>query len=138
MTNAHIVDSLALPRLVWLRQNLIGLVFPLMKLLPARFIIQGALDEGQLEKGGLVVESTSGTFGLALAMVARLHGLRLSLVSDPAIEPPLRRRLVDLGASVHIIEKPAPVGGYQKARLDVLDRLLNDNPGSFWPRQYSN
>ena len=71
--NANFVDAIALPRIVWLRPNLIGLAFPLMKLLPARFIIRKALEVGELRPGGLIAETTSGTFGLALAMVARLR-----------------------------------------------------------------
>lgn len=136
--NANVVDALALPRLVWLRANLIGVAFQLMKLLPARFILRKAIEEGGLAPGGLIAESTSGTFGLALAMVARLRGHPLTLVSDPAIDRPLHRRLEDLGAAVHIVSTPAPSGGFQRARLDVLERVLEENPGSFWPRQYSN
>jgi cysteine synthase len=136
--DANVVDALALPRAVWLRSNLIGLAFPLMKLLPARFIVRKAREEGALAPGGLIAETTSGTFGLALAMVARLQGHPLTLVADPAVDPPLRRRLEDLGASVHIVREPGPTGGFQQARLEVLERVLADNPGSFCPRQYSN
>ena len=138
LINANFVDAIALPRIVWLRPNLIGLAFPLMKLLPARYIVRKALDEGELQPGGLIAETTSGTFGLALAMVARLQGHPLTLVSDPAIDPPLRRRLEDLGATVHIVDKAGPTGGFQQARLAVLEQVLADNPGSFCPRQYSN
>jgi S-sulfo-L-cysteine synthase (3-phospho-L-serine-dependent) len=136
--HANVVDAMMLPRIVWLRPNLLGLVFGLMKLLPARFIIARALEQGALRPGALIAESTSGTFGLALAMVARLQGHPLALVSDPAIDVPLRRRLEDLGATVHIVREPARSGGYQRARLDVLERVLAEHPGSFWPRQYSN
>jgi cysteine synthase A len=136
--NANFVDAIALPRVVWLRPNLIGLSFTLMKLLPARFIIRKALEEGELRPGGLIAETTSGTFGLALGMVARLAGHPLTLVSDPAIEPPLRRRLEDLGATVHIVRKAGPTGGFQGARLEVLERILAENPGSYCPRQYTN
>ena len=136
--NASFVDAIALPRLVWLRPNLIGLAFPLMKLLPARFIVRKALEEGELRPGGLIAETTSGTFGLALAMVARLGGHPLTLVSDPAIDPPLQRRLEDLGATVHIVREPGPTGGFQQARLAVLEQVLAEHPGSFCPRQYSN
>jgi cysteine synthase A len=136
--NANAVDAMALPRIVWLRSNLIGLAFPLMKLLPARFIIRKAVEEGALRPGGLIAETTSGTFGLALAMVARLQGYRVTLVSDPAIDAPLYRRLEDLGATVHIVREPGLSGGFQKARLDVLRKILADNPGSFCPEQYKN
>jgi cysteine synthase A len=136
--HANYVDAIALPRVVWLRPNLIGLAFNLMKLLPARFIVRKALEEGELAPGGLIAETTSGTFGLALAMVARLRGHPLTLVSDPAIDPPLQRRLEDLGATVHIVREPGPTGGFQQARLAVLERILAENPGSFCPRQYSN
>ena len=136
--NANYVDAIALPRMVWLRPNLIGLVFPLMKLLPARFIIRKALEEGELRPGGLIAETTSGTFGLSLAMVARLQGHPLMLVSDPAIEPPLQRRLEDLGATVHIVREAGPSGGFQGARLEILEKVLASNPGSFCPRQYTN
>ncbi|HEU4456585.1 MAG TPA: cysteine synthase family protein [Longimicrobium sp.] len=138
VVSANVVDAIALPRVVWLRPNLIGLAFPLMKLLPARFIVRKALEEGELAPGGLIAETTSGTFGLALAMVARLKGHPLTLVSDPAIDPPLQRRLEDLGATVHIVREAGPTGGFQQARLAVLERILAENPGSFCPRQYSN
>jgi cysteine synthase len=136
--NANFVDALALPRLVRLRPNLIGLAFPLMKLLPARFIIRKALEQGELAPGALIAETTSGTFGLSLAMVARLHGHPLTLVSDPSIDAPLRRRLEDLGAHVQILRDPGPTGAFQRARLEALERVLEENPGSFCPRQYSN
>jgi cysteine synthase A len=138
MIHANYVDALALPHIVWLRPNLVGLAFPLMKLLPARFIVRKALEGGQLQPGELIAETTSGTFGLALAMVARLQGHPLTLVSDPAIDAPLRRRLEDLGATVHIVREAGPSGGFQQARLAVLERILAENPGSFCPRQYDN
>jgi len=136
--HADVVEAHALPRIVWLRSNLVVLAFSLMKLLPARFIIRKALENGELQPGALIAETTSGTFGLALAMVARLQGHPLTLVSDPAIDPPMQRRLEDLGATVHIVREPAATGGFQRARLDVLQRVLAENPGSFCPRQYSN
>lgn len=136
--SANFVDAIALPRIVWLRPNLIGLAFPLMKLLPARFIIRKALESEELRPGGLIAESTSGTFGLALSMVAALRGHPLILVSDPAVDPPLLRRMQDLGAEVHIVRETGATGGYQGARLALLERVLAENPGSFWPRQYSN
>jgi cysteine synthase A len=109
-----------------------------MKLLPARHILDRAREDGLLEPGTVVIESTSGTFGLALAMECRLRGRPLVLVSDPAVDPALRRRMRDLGAAVDIVAEPAPVGGYQRARLDRLAELRSRHPRHFLPAQYSN
>jgi cysteine synthase A len=133
-----ITGALELPRIVRLGPNLFGAAFSLMKLLPARHILDRARADGLLEPGTVVLESTSGTFGLALAMECRLRGRPLVLVSDPAVDPRLRRRLRDLGAAVDIVADPAPVGGYQQARLDRLAELRSRHPRHFLPAQYSN
>ena len=133
-----ITGALELPRIVRLGPNLFGAAFSLMKLLPARHILDEARVDGLLEPGTVVLESTSGTFGLALAMECRLRGRPLVLVSDPAVDPALRRRMRDLGAVVDIVPEPAAVGGYQQARLDRLAELRSRHPRHFLPAQYSN
>ena len=135
---ATITTALELPRIVRLGPNLFGAAFSLMKLLPARHILDRAQAAGQLEPGTVVIETTSGTFGLALAMECSLRGHPLVLVSDPSVDPALRRRLRDLGADVEIVERPAAVGGYQRARLDRMAELLPRYPKHFLPAQYSN
>ena len=133
-----IVAAAELPSVVTLESNLFAASFPLMKLLPARFIMDRARDDGTLKPGAVVIETSSGTFGLGLAMVCNQRGHKCILVSDPAIDPPLRRRLEELGATVEIVREPAAVGGYQRARLDRLDALRAAHPGHFWPSQYGN
>jgi cysteine synthase len=86
----------------------------------------------------VIVETTSGTFGLALAMQCALMRRPFVMVSDPVIDAGLRRRLADLGAEMEICEQPAPVGGFQQARLHRLAEVMAAQPDSFCPRQYSN
>jgi len=136
--DASITTALELPRIVRLGSSLFGAAFTLMKLLPARHILDRAKEERQLEPGTVVIESTSGTFGLALAMECSLRGHPLILVSDPAVDPALRRRLRDLGAQVIIVEQPARVGGYQQARLERVASLCRTHPRHFLPAQYAN
>ncbi|MGH9002136.1 MAG: cysteine synthase family protein, partial [Acidimicrobiia bacterium] len=133
-----ITTALELPRMVRLGPNLFGAAFTLMKLLPARYILDRARAEGRLEPGTVVIETTSGTFGLALAMECSLRGHPLVLVSDPAVDPALRRRLRDLGAQVVIVERPAPVGGLQQSRLDRVEEMRDRHPRHFLPSQYAN
>lgn len=134
----HIADALVLPRIVQLDRNLYAAVFFLMKLMPAQDILARAKASGRLRPGGYVLETTSGTFGLALAMIGALEQYRVVLTSDPAIDATFARRLADLGARVDIVAEPAAIGGYQRARLDRMAVLEKELPEPFIPNQYDN
>ena len=43
-------------------------------------MIQGALNRGDVQPGGNLIEATSGNTGIALAMMARLYDLSIELV----------------------------------------------------------
>jgi cysteine synthase B len=43
-------------------------------------MIKGALDRGEIKRGDKLVEATSGNTGIALAMIARIMGLDMTLV----------------------------------------------------------
>jgi cysteine synthase A len=138
------VEAYQTPRLIKLRPNLYGVCFTLMKMIPARYILRQAADRGQLEPGTVIVETTSGTFGLALAMEAVHQNRRLILVSDPVVDARLYRRLTDLGATVERVPAAAGrgPGGFQTARLDrvaeVRAELAAEGHATFCPEQYSN
>ena len=46
----------------------------------AKQMIQAAIEEGRLSPGDKLVEPTSGNTGIALAMIAALHGIHIELV----------------------------------------------------------
>ena len=133
-------EAYQLPRLIRLRPNLYAACFTLMKLVPARYILRRAEESGLLGPETVIVETTSGTFGLALAMQAVHQDRRLILVSDPVIDERLYRRLTDLGAVVEKVGAEAghQVGGYQAARLNRLAEIKAQHPDNFCPEQYSN
>ncbi len=132
------LDSLCQPKIIQMRPNLFAAQFDLMKIVPARFILENALETGALKAGGLVVESSSGTFALGLAIVCANLGLRLSLVTGQ-LEESLEWRLRDLGAGIEkVYSGKGYMGGIQQKRLDRLSQVMAENPGSFWPRQYDN
>ncbi|MEU4794406.1 cysteine synthase family protein [Streptomyces sp. NPDC023327] len=137
-TYYSITEATMMPRVIRLAPNLYGAVFTLMKLLPARTILRSAEQRGELADGTVIVETTSGTFGLALAMESALMERELVLVSDPAIDANLYRRLTDLGARVEICREPAPVGGFQGARLRRLAEIRAELPDTYCPEQYTN
>lgn len=133
-----VVEAQRVPTLVRLDTNLYALAYRLMKMVPARHILRQARASGQLGPGTTVVETTSGTFGLALAMQCALENQPLILVSDPVIDSRLRRKLEDLGATVDIVRDEAAQGGYQASRLDRVAEIRATLPDTFCPEQYSN
>ena len=135
---ADVVEAQRIPTLVRLTGNLYAVVFRLMKMVPARHILRQAESSGQLSADTTVVETTSGTFGLALAMQCALSGHPLVLVSDPVIDARLHRQLTHLGATVDIVQQPAEHGGFQASRLARVEEIRAGLPVSFCPEQYSN
>lgn len=126
------------PRILRLGPNLHAACFALMKLLPARFMLDRAEDDGRLAPGGRIVETTSGTFGLALALLAALRGYGLTLVTASSlVDAAFARRLEQLGARLLVVEDRAGSGA-QAERLARLRALLAEQPEAFWPRQYDN
>jgi len=110
-----------------------------MKLIPARNILNKAEQAGKLKPGGTIIESTSGTFGLALAILAALRGYRLILVGDTAIDRCIETRLLALGAKVEKIDPTMKgIEGPQVRRVKRVMELLAEIPGAFWPQQYDN
>lgn len=131
------VDQHVLPPLVSLNHNLVAANFSLMKLLPARIILDSATHSGRLpERGGLIAESSSGTFGLGLALIARSRGHRLIIVTD-CLDSCIESQLKTLGVEVHFVP-PKPDLNIQEARLERLQELLKENPNAYWPEQYVN
>jgi cysteine synthase A len=133
-------EAYQLPRLVRLDHNLYAACFTLMKLIPARYILRRAMESGRLDPDTVIVETTSGTFGLALAMQGVHLDRRVVLVSDPVIDERFARRLTHLGAHVERVpvEAGSRPGGYQAARLDRLAEIRAESPTSFCPEQYTN
>lgn len=113
-------------------QNLYG-----MKDRVARQAILHARKTGELISGDPIVESSSGTMALGVALTGNALGHPVHIVTDPRIDPITLVKLRALGAKVHVVEHMTG-HGWQSARLELLESLMRDLPGAFWPRQYSN
>ncbi|WP_245633825.1 PLP-dependent cysteine synthase family protein [Amycolatopsis jejuensis] len=109
-----------------------------MKDRPALHMVQAARERGELADGAPIVESTSGTLGLGLALAGGVYGHPVTLVTDPGMEPIVRRLLAAYGTRVEMVDQPHPVGGWQQARRDRVRRLMAEHPGAWCPDQYHN
>ena len=103
----------------------------------AKGVIEQARRVGALDPGAPIVESSSGTMALGLALVGRSLGHPVHIVTDPRIDPMTLAKLRSLDVQVHIVSTMTHQG-WQGARLERLDELMRELPGAFWPRQYTN
>lgn len=109
-----------------------------MKDRPAMHMVEMAQAREELRPGARIVESTSGTLGLGLALAGMVHRHPVTLVTDPGMEPIVQRMLAAYGADVDLVRDPHPVGGWQQARKDRVAELLAADPHAWVPDQYSN
>lgn len=109
-----------------------------MKDRPALHMVQRAKARGDLAPGARIIESTSGTLGLGLALAGTTHHHPVTLVTDPGLEPIVHRMLTAYGVHVELVTTPHPTGGWQQARREKVRELLAAYPGSWCPDQYTN
>ncbi|AEV73367.1 cysteine synthase [Mycolicibacterium rhodesiae NBB3] len=109
-----------------------------MKDRPAMYMVERGRARGDLRPGARIVESTSGTLGLGLALAGTVYGHPVTLVADPGMEPMMHRMLSAYGADIDVVAEPHPQGGWQQARRDRVAELLAAHPHSWYPDQYNN
>jgi N-(2-amino-2-carboxyethyl)-L-glutamate synthase len=98
-----------------------------------------ALDAVEpLHPGTVVVESTSGNLGLALARRLMATGCRLIAVVDVKTPQPTRDLLQRAGVELRVVTEPDGNGGYLLTRLKTVRQLCRSNPSYRWTDQYRN
>ncbi|MEU6678926.1 PLP-dependent cysteine synthase family protein [Streptomyces sp. NPDC046925] len=104
----------------------------------ALYMVRAARERGQLAPGARIVESTSGTLGLGLALAGNAFGHPVTVVTDPGMEPLMSGLLTAYGAHIEVADAPHPTGGWQQARRHRVEELLARHPGAWCPDQYNN
>lgn len=106
----------------------------------AVYLVQQAERSGLLASGGTIVESSSGNFGIGLAMIGAARGYRVVIVVDAKTPPPIRRMLAAYGAEmVDVPLSAADVNGsMQVARMQKAQELAQNIPGAWYPCQHRN
>src|SRR4028119_1789674 len=109
-----------------------------VKLKTAREMVEAAEQDGTLRPGAVLIESSSGNLGVALAMIAASRGYRFLCVTDPRCNLLTRRLMEALGSQVHIVTEPDPVGGFLGARIDYVTAMCASDPRFVWLNQNRN
>jgi cysteine synthase A len=102
-------------------------------------MIEAAEGDGRLERGGRVVEYTTGSTGAALALVCGVKGYPLDIVTADAFAPEKRDHIAVLGARMHVLPSD---GGRMTERLtlDMVEkaRQIAAETGAYWTDQLRN
>jgi N-(2-amino-2-carboxyethyl)-L-glutamate synthase len=111
-----------------------------IKVKAATEMVEAAERDGRLHPGSILVESSSGNLGVALAMIAASKGYRFLCVTDSRCNKSTRSTIEALGSEVHVIplaaaDKP---GGLLGARIDYVKKLCASDDRYVWLNQYSN
>lgn len=105
---------------------------------PGLHMVAEARRRGDLAPGAPIIESSSGTLGLGLALAGVTYGHPVTVVTDPGMEPSMVRLLTALGVHVDPVAVPHPEGGWQEARRERVAARLTRTPGAYCPDQYHN
>ena len=96
---------------------------------PAYNMISEAVKRGDIKKGGRLVEATSGNTGIALAYIAQLFGLKISLVMPENSTEERVKTMRAYGAEVILTSAERGIEGSRDVAFDMRDKkgyiLLN-------------
>ncbi|WP_232549812.1 pyridoxal-phosphate dependent enzyme [Propioniciclava soli] len=105
----------------------------------AQAMVDAALASGRIGPGSVLVESSSGNFGVALARLCVRHGMTLHVVVDPRSNRTTVATMRALGATVHELTEPDPdTGDWLTARIAKVAELRERWPDAYSLDQYSN
>ncbi|MGG3281136.1 PLP-dependent cysteine synthase family protein [Paenibacillus solani] len=105
---------------------------------PALYIIEEAERRGWLKPGGTLIESSSGNFGISLAMIGAARGYRVIILVDPKTTPTNLAMLKAYGAEVIVVTEQDDSGSYHKTRIALANKLHREITNSFRPDQCFN
>lgn len=104
----------------------------------ANYIINEAERKGLLKPGGTIIESSSGNFGISLAMIGAAKGYRVIILVDPKTTSANLALLKCFGAEVIVVTEKDDCGSYHKTRISLANKLAKEIENAYRPDQCFN
>src|SRR6185312_7215302 len=101
-----------------------------IKLKPALNLVADLKRQNRLHRDSIIIDTTSGNMGIALAMIARSLGHGFVCVSDEKMTLHNRRLVQAYGAEIVILE-----GSTLDERYDYIRDRIERDPRIVWTRQ---
>jgi N-(2-amino-2-carboxyethyl)-L-glutamate synthase len=101
-------------------------------------LLDSLQQRGLLQPGSTVIESTSGSLGVALAQILKQMDCHLIAVVDPKLSAQRAAKLEECGATLLRVTEKDTYGSYLSSRLHVLKAKLKEDTSLCWTNQYGN
>ncbi|MEM5346093.1 2,3-diaminopropionate biosynthesis protein SbnA [Paraburkholderia azotifigens] len=85
-----------------------------------------------------LIESSSGSLGVALAMVCAERGYRFTCVIDPNTSEQNRKTIEAMGAELVVVRQRDENGGFLGTRIQYIRQRVADDRNTIWVNQYAN
>jgi cysteine synthase A len=97
-----------------------------------------AYESGIINDETTIIESSSGNFGIALAMVCKQMKLHFICVIDANTNSATEKLLKTYGAEIIKSSEHDEYGGYILNRLTKVKKIVNQSKNIYWVNQYEN
>lgn len=97
----------------------------------ASYIIKKGLDSGRINKDTILIESSSGNFGIALSAYCKEYGLKFYCIVDPNISPTNEYLIKTLSTKMIKVTEIDENRGYLLNRIRKVKELQKEIPNSY-------
>ncbi|MEV6345225.1 pyridoxal-phosphate dependent enzyme [Actinoplanes sp. NPDC051851] len=131
-------EKLSEPDLIDLGDGVFVLRFEVMKVTSVYAAVEDLLKRGVIHPGQTLVDSSSGIYGHALALVCRTFGLKCHIFASIAVDAAIRTQLKYLGATYTQVPSSGDDGLQhdQETRVRLVHDYMREHPDAYWMQQY--
>lgn len=104
----------------------------------ADYVLSKLLKKKEINQDTIIVESSSGNFGVALASFCKKYGLKFYCVIDPCITKANEMIIRNLSTKTFKVNRQDENGGYLLERLAKVQEIIRKNKNAYWVNQYAN
>ena len=107
----------------------------------ALFIVEDAIKNNKIKKGGTIIEGTAGNTGIGLAIVCKEYGINLKIVIPKTQSIEKKETLKKLGAElieVEAVPYSNPKNYVKQSQEIALDLSKKNKKGVLWANQFDN
>lgn len=104
----------------------------------AKYLMENAYNDGIIKSDTVIIESSSGNFGIALAGMCKIKGNSFICVIDPNITEINRKIIELLGAKIIVACNADQNGNYVQNRIQLVKEYVKNHTNAYWTNQYEN